>query len=52
METMEGTISNLQDTVSVSGGGNNGQASTTYIALFRLGRPAGAVPLRQTDSVC
>ena len=37
---MEGTVSGLQNTVRVSGGGNNGQTSTTYVALFRLdGQP-------------
>lgn len=40
METMEGTISHLQNTISVSGGGENSRATTTYIALFRLdGQP-------------
>ena len=40
METIEGTVSHLQNTVSVSGGGNDSRASTTYIALFRLdGKP-------------
>ncbi len=40
METIEGIVSHLQNTVSVSGGGNDGRATTTYIALFRLdGRP-------------
>lgn len=40
METIEGTVSHLQNTISVSGGGNNSRATTTYIALFRLdGKP-------------
>ena len=40
METIEGTVSHLQNTVNVSGGGDNTRATTTYIALFRLdGKP-------------
>ena len=40
METIEGAVSHLQNTVNVSGGGNNSRATTTYIALFRLdGKP-------------
>lgn len=40
METIEGEVSHLQNTISVTGGGNDSQATTTYIALFRLdGRP-------------
>ncbi len=40
METLEGTVSHLQNTVSVSGGGNDTRSTTTYIALFRLdGQP-------------
>ena len=40
MESIEGTVSHLQNTVSVSGGGQNSRATTTYIALFRLdGKP-------------
>ena len=40
METIEGTVGSLQNTVSVSGGGDNSRATTTYIALFRLdGKP-------------
>lgn len=39
METAEGTVSGLQNTIRVTGGGNT-QATTTYIALFRLdGKP-------------
>ena len=54
METMEGTVSHLQNTISVSGGGNN-QTSTTYIALFRLdGQPVrfncgGPIPFADGD---
>ena len=36
METIEGAVSHLQNTVNVSGGGDNSRATTTYIALFRL----------------
>ena len=40
METREGTVSHLQNTVNVSGGGDNSRATTTYIAMFRLdGQP-------------
>lgn len=36
METARGTASHCQNTSRVSGGGNNGTVSTTYIAPFRL----------------
>lgn len=36
MEIAQGTASHCQNTSRVSGGGNNGAVSTTYIALFRL----------------
>lgn len=40
METLQGTVSNCQHTLKVSGGANNTGTSTTYIALFRVnGRP-------------
>ena len=40
METIQGTVSNCQHTLQVSGGANNTGTSTTYIALFRVnGRP-------------
>lgn len=40
MDTAQGTVSNCQHTIKVSGGANNTSTSTTYIALFRVnGRP-------------
>ncbi|MBE7211969.1 MAG: hypothetical protein INR65_13195 [Gluconacetobacter diazotrophicus] len=36
MEIAQGTASHCQNTSRVSGGGNNGTVSTTYISLFRL----------------
>lgn len=53
METAQGIASHCQNTSRVSGGGNNGQVSTTYIALFRLGQrqvqfPSGS-PLSISD---
>jgi hypothetical protein len=39
MDTLEGSVSHLQNTIKVTGGGEN-RARTTYIALFRLdGQP-------------
>ena len=55
METREGTVAHLQNTVSVSGGGTNSRATTTYIALFRLsGEPVqfrcgGPIPFAVGD---
>ena len=52
---MEGTVSHLQNTISVSGGGNDTRATTTYIALFRLdGQPVqfrcgGPIPFADGD---
>ena len=53
METAQGTASHCQNTSRVTGGGNNGLVSTTYIALFRLGQrqvqfPSGS-PLSISD---
>ena len=36
MEIAGGTASRCQNTNRVSGGGNNGAVTTTYVALFRL----------------
>ena len=38
MDTLQGTVSNCQHTLRVSGGGgsNNPSTTTTYIALFRV----------------
>ena len=38
MVTLRGTASHCQNTSRVSGGGNNGAVSTTYVALCRLDR--------------
>ena len=40
METLQGSVTNCQHTLKVSGGANNTSTTTTYIALFRVnGRP-------------
>ena len=37
MDTLQGTVTNCQHTLRVSGGGgNNNSTTTTYIALFRV----------------
>ncbi len=36
MEIAQGTVSNCQHTLKVSGGANNTSTTTTYIALFRI----------------
>ena len=36
METAQGVASHCQNTSRITGGGNNGTVSTTYIAMFRL----------------
>ena len=36
METLRGTASHCQNTSRVSGGGNSGGVTTTYVSLFRI----------------
>jgi hypothetical protein len=36
MEKVSGTVSNLRNTINVSGGGENNQVTTTHISIFQL----------------
>lgn len=36
METIKGIASNVRNTVSISGGGNDSQITTTHIAVFQI----------------
>ncbi|WP_298924520.1 hypothetical protein [uncultured Ramlibacter sp.] len=47
MEILSGVVTALQSSVSVQGGGNDGQVTTTHIAMFRLG--ARQVRLKATQ---
>lgn len=53
METLQGTATNCQHTLQISGGGGNNQtsASTTYIALFRVNERAVEFRTNRPSSV-